>query len=71
MSKRIKLELNIRFSEKITSDDDTQEICENVLQALITQIDNYGISPKNSDVYVEYLEVNEPFSGASSDIIYV
>ena len=71
MSKNLKLEINIRFSDKITSDDDMQEIVENVLEGMMKQIDEKGISPENSDTYVERLEVNEPYSGANTDISYV
>jgi hypothetical protein len=72
MSQVLKLELNIRFNEKITSDDDIKEIVENVLQGLVKQVDEEGISPESSiDTYVEYIEVNEPFSGINKDIHYV
>ena len=71
MSKTIKFEVNVKFSDKITSDDDVKEIAENILQGLMKQVDEIGLSPENSDTFVEYLEVNEPFSGVNTDIHYV
>lgn len=71
MSKVIKFEVNIRFSEKITSDDDIQEIAKNILEGLMRQIDEKGISPIVSDTFVEFIEVNEPFSGINEEIHYV
>lgn len=71
MKNVLKLELNIQFTEKIVSDDDIKEIVNNVLQGMMRQIDEVGISPEKSDVYVSFIEVNEPLSGVCTDIHYV
>ena len=69
--KTLKLEVTIKFSEKVANDDDIKIIVENVLNGLMKQNDEAGISPDGSDGYVEMIEVNEPFSGISTDISYV
>lgn len=60
----LKLEVRIKFSEKIVSDNDIQEVVSNVLNGLINQVESAGISPKNGDIYTSFIEVFEPFSGA-------
>jgi hypothetical protein len=65
----LKLEIRIRFSEKIVSDNDIQEVVSNVLNGLLNQVNELGIAPKESDTYVTFIEVNEPFSGANDEFI--
>lgn len=60
----LKLEVRIKFSEKIVSDNDIQEVVSNVLNGLINQVESAGISPQNGDIYTSFIEVCEPFSGA-------
>lgn len=62
MSKEITFDLSIRFSEKITSDDDFKEITENICNAIVRECDNYGITPDMSDIYVEWVGVRETSS---------
>lgn len=69
--KILKLELNLVFSEKITSDDDIQEIVTNVLNGLVRQTNEIGISPENSDTFIRSIEVNEPFSGVNDECTFV
>ena len=71
MSKVLKLEVNLKFSEKITNDDDIQQIVSNVLSGIMKQNDEQGISSQYSDTFVEFIEVSEPYSGVSDEISYV
>jgi hypothetical protein len=68
MSKHVKLEVNLVFSEKINTDEDIQEIVTNVLNGLVREVD--GI-PENSDVFTMRIEVNEPFSGANDKYCFM
>jgi hypothetical protein len=69
--KTLKLELNLVFSEKITSDDDIQEIVTNVLNGLVRQTSEIGISPENSDTFIQSIFVHEPFSGVNDECTFV
>ncbi len=62
MSKEVTFDLTVRFSEKITSDDDFKEISENICKAIVREAMNYGIAPENSDVFVEWVNVSHPLS---------
>ena len=64
MSKEVSFELTVRFSDKIQSDDDFKEISENICNAIVREAQNYGISPDDSDVYVEVVTVIHPLSNA-------
>jgi hypothetical protein len=66
MAKEITFDLTIRFSEKITSDDDFKEISENICKAIVREVENYGIAPEESDVFVEWVSINHPLSGIKS-----
>lgn len=63
MAKEVTFNLTIRFSEKITSDDDFKKISENICTAIVREAENYGISPDESDVYVEWVGASHPLSG--------
>lgn len=63
MSKEITFDLTVRFSDKITSDDDFKEISENICKAIVMEAMNYGISPEDSDAYIEWVSINHPLSG--------
>ena len=63
MSKEVTFDLTVRFSEKITSDDDFKKISENICAAIVREAENYGISPDESDVYVEWVGASHSFSG--------
>ena len=63
MAKEVTFDLTVRFSEKITSDDDFKEISENICKAIVREAENYGISPEQSDVYVEWVNVKHALSG--------
>lgn len=67
----LKLEVRIKFTEKIVSDNDIREIVSNVLNGLINQVNVSGISPKESDAFISYIEVYEPFSGAVDEYFVV
>ena len=62
MAKEVTFELTIRFSEKVTSDDDFKQISENICKAILREAENYGISPEDSDMYVEWVGVSHPLS---------
>jgi hypothetical protein len=66
MAKEITFDLTVRFSEKITTDDDFKEISENICKAIIREAENYGISPENTDMFVEWVKVNHPLSGINT-----
>lgn len=63
MAKELTFDLTVRFSEKITSDDDFKEISTNICKAIVREAENYGISPDDSDVYVEWVGISHPLSG--------
>lgn len=62
MSKEITFDLTLRFSEKIVSNDDFKKISENICKAILREAENYGISPEDSDMYVEWVGVSHPLS---------
>lgn len=66
MAKEVTFDLTVRFSEKITSDDDFKQISENICKAIVREAENYGISPENSDTYVEWISINHTLSGIKS-----
>lgn len=63
MAKEVTFDLTVRFSEKITSDDDFKEISENICKAILREAENYGIAPENTDTYVEWVGVGHSLSG--------
>lgn len=60
--KTLTLNLNIRFSEGIETDEDINIVGENVRQAIAHAIDTAGISPDESGSYVESFSITCPFN---------
>jgi len=66
MGRIVTLTIKIRFSEKIETDEELQEIVDNVSEALNVHIESVGLAPKNSDAITTRFEVMEQHSGASN-----
>lgn len=66
MARLIELTVKIKFTEKIVTDEELQEVVDNVSEALSTQIENVGIAPENSNAITSRFEVFERHSGASN-----
>jgi len=49
MRRTISFKLDIEFSDSIYDDQEINEISENIATAIITEAENYGISPQVSD----------------------
>ena len=55
--KTINISLQLTFDEKITSDEDIQEVVSNTMSAIIDRADNGFISPVENE-NVSLIEVN-------------
>lgn len=60
--KTLTLTLNLTFSEKVSTDEDINEIAENVRKAIAHAVDTAGISPEGSDGYLEEFSITCPFN---------
>jgi hypothetical protein len=60
--REITFEVTLRFSSKITSDEQIKEVQQNVLNALINQADTAGLSPEMGDAFTTDIKVFEPFT---------
>jgi len=66
MSKTIRLTVNLTFSEKVVTDEDMQEIVNNVGEAIDYQIQKIGVAPEESDVLTDVVEVMNHFQGLNT-----
>jgi hypothetical protein len=51
MRKSITFSLTVEFADSINNDEDAKEVADNIVSALINEIDTGGIAPENSDTY--------------------
>jgi len=58
--KTLKLILLLEFSEKINTDEEINEIAENVRKALVHAVDTSGLSPEGSDAYTKEITITCP-----------
>jgi hypothetical protein len=60
--KTLKLILEIEFSEKINTDEEINEVAENVRKALVHAVDTSGLSPEGSDAYTKEISITCPYN---------
>ena len=56
--KKITFVVSIDFEDKIYSDDDIQEIANNVANGLIRQANNEGLAPEESDTFTNAITIS-------------
>ncbi len=49
--------VTIEFADKITDDNEINEIANNIANALKTEATNYGLVPDDSETYTKKIEV--------------
>jgi len=59
MSKTVRLTVELKFADKIYSDDDMAEIVQNTMFALIEQANSVGLAPTNSDTFTTSIRVSD------------
>lgn len=60
MSKRQTFVIGLIFSDKIVSDDDIQEVAENLHHAILHEIESgEGIAPVNTDAITESVTISQ------------
>ena len=67
----IHLDVKIRFTEKMVSDEDLQAIVNNVLDALVRQTNEVGLVPDGSDALTKSITVDEKYSTATAKHIFI
>ena len=60
--KTLKLILNLEFSEDINTDEEINEVAENVRKALVHAVDTAGLSPEGSDAYTKEISITCPWN---------
>ena len=60
--KVLKLILNLEFSEDINTDEEINEVAENVRKALVHAVDTAGLSPEDSDAYTKEISITCPWN---------
>ena len=60
--KTLALTINLTFSEKVNTDEDINEIGENIRQAIAHAADTAGIAPEGSDAYLKEFSITCPWS---------
>lgn len=61
MSKTLTFTVHVTFAEKIVDDNEVQEVCQNIANALYQQVENEGLAPDNSDNYTKRIVVGDGF----------
>ena len=62
--KKVVLTITLTFADKVSSDEDLQEVAENIADAIKHASNTYKIAPENSDTFLTAVEV-------SSDVLEV
>jgi hypothetical protein len=71
MGRLVTLTVKLKFTDKIVSDEEYQEIVDNVTEGIHYQIEKVGVAPEESEALTAYFEVSEKYSGASSKRVYI
>ena len=67
----IHLDVKIRFTKKMVSDEDLQAIVNNVLDALVRQTNEVGLAPDGSDASTKSIAVDEKYSHSSAKHVFI
>jgi len=67
----IHLDVKIRFTKKMVSDEDLQAIVNNVLDALVRQTNEVGLVPDGSDASTKSIMIDEKYSNATAKHIFI
>lgn len=63
--KTIRLTVDISFDEDIADDNMIGEVAGNVLDALVTQVNEIGLAPALTEAVTTKIVVSEPFTNNS------
>jgi len=66
--KTIELRVNLKFTDKVKSDEELQEVVDKVLASLVHTVNTSadGLAPEASETYTVTIDVTEKFSGSSA-----
>ena len=59
MNTKVKLSVTLEFSDKVTSDEDINDIVNNVMDGLIEQTNHEGLAPLDGDVVTKSINVTD------------
>ena len=59
MNTKVKLSVEIEFSDKVISDTDIEEVVNNVMDGLIDRANHHGIAPIDYDVFTKAIKVSD------------
>lgn len=57
MAKSILFQVELEFESNIEQDEDVIEVARNIARAIVAETRGQGISPQNSDTYLEIVRV--------------
>jgi len=56
--KTLTFSVSVTFNDKVTDDNEIAEVGNNILNALVREARNYGISPEDSDTCANTIKVS-------------
>ena len=61
--KKITFTVTVEFADKISSDEEIQEVAENIARAIRNEANTIGIAPDDSETFTEDIEVSSDVLG--------
>ena len=55
--RKITFTVTLEFADKISDDNEVQEVAQNIANSLKHDAEHYGLAPENSDNYTKSIEV--------------
>lgn len=62
MSKDLVFRVEITFADKVVSDDEVNEVAQNIMRALESEVNSgIGLAPENSDTYTQHIRITPQY----------
>lgn len=55
--RKLTFTVTVEFEDKIVSDNEIQEVADNIADAIIEKANGYGLAPEASETYTKHVEV--------------
>ena len=61
MSRKLSFTVTVEFADKVSDDNEVVEVAENIARAIVNECNGEGISPQESETFLESVDVKPTF----------
>ena len=65
--KKLTFTVSVEFADKVTSDNEINEVADNVLKALVNEVNGNGLAPEESETFTTKVNVSNQVTGYDTE----